>query len=102
MAPVTEGEEETLHVIEGKPKEPLLLAEAEKRKELPIEPLLRITVGEDGFPRHVLVQCYCPKWDVLELTVAEYELNPDLPDSLFEFKPPPGVKVIEADPSNWK
>jgi outer membrane lipoprotein-sorting protein len=97
-----EGKLETLYIIEGKPKDPALLAEAEKRKDLPIEPLLRITVGEDGFPRHVLVQCYCPKWDVLELTVTDYELNPDLPDDLFEFTPPEGVQVIEADPSMWK
>jgi hypothetical protein len=97
-----EGGTETLYVIEGTPKDAALLAEAEKRKDLPIEPLLRITLGADGFPRHVLVQCYCPRWDVLELTVTDYELNPDLPDDLFEFKPPEGVQVIEADPANWK
>jgi outer membrane lipoprotein-sorting protein len=39
---------------------------------------------------------------VLELTVTEYELNPDLPDDLFEFKPPEGVQVMEADPANWR
>jgi hypothetical protein len=96
------GGTETLYVIEGKPKEPALLAEAEKRKDLPIEPLLRITVGADGFPRHVLVQCYCPRWDVLELTVTDYELTPDLPDDLFEFTPPDGVQLIEANPSRWR
>jgi hypothetical protein len=93
---------ETLYVIEGTPAELSLLAEVEERKDLPIEPLLQITVGEDGFPRHVLVQCYCPKWDVLELTVTDYELNPDLPDDLFDFTPPEGVQFIEADPANWR
>jgi hypothetical protein len=97
------GGTETLYVIEGKPVERLLAyAHQGDRDKLPIEPLLRITVGEDGFPRHVLVQRYCPKWDVLELTVTDYELNPDLPDSLFEFEPSEGVKVIEADPTMWQ
>jgi hypothetical protein len=97
------GNKETLHVIEGQPADWLLPnAHRFHRDDLPIEPLLRITVGEDGFPRHVLVQCYGPSSAVLELTVTDYTLNPDLPDDLFEFTPHPGVKVIEADPSMWK
>jgi hypothetical protein len=95
-------ETETLYVIEGTPTEPLLLAEADKRQDLPVEPLLRITVGEDGFPRHVLVQCYCPRAEILELTVTDYTLNPDLSDDLFEFRPPEGARVLGTIPGDQR
>jgi hypothetical protein len=92
------GKPETLYVIEGTPRVPLGRSAFDKDAERS----LRIVVGEDGFPRHVRAVGYTPLYDVVEFTVTDYELNPDLPDDLFEFTPPPGVKVIEADPSNWK
>ena len=93
-----DGTQETLYVIAGTPRVPL----GPKAFDTDADRSLRVTVGQDGFPRHVRAVEYTPRYDVLEFTVTEYEIAPDLPDDAFEFTPPEGVKTIEVDPHDWQ
>ncbi len=94
-----EGDAPTLYVIEGTTALEPFASLAAERKHL--KPRIRVTVAADGFPREAIVEGYASH-DVLKLTVTDYELNVEFPDETFQFTPPEGCRVMEADPTKWK
>jgi hypothetical protein len=85
------------YVIEGEPVAAVAAnAHSGDRDKLGLEPLLRVTVDGDGFPRHVLARLYSPEWAILELSVTEHDLDPDLADSVFRLDLPDNSRVTEV------